>query len=209
MPDQNNALFAGREVGAENWVLLASTVTTCKLNDANAAAYIADTIPIAGSNTSCRGDSGKRPASINRALFGNYESSLEQRRDCMTVLPFGRAEIGADLLWTAFRIGTGDGAWRIAISPLKATDRSSGLKSRKLATPRQLSRSLAMLRRFPIEFNFSANFCSAKQDCRYLSRTLKFARVFENLCSTYCCLGTHTSFDTPARAWHEPTGPHI
>ncbi|WP_439925920.1 IS66 family transposase [Nitrobacter sp. JJSN] len=32
---RKNALFAGHEVGAENWALLASIVATCKLNDVN------------------------------------------------------------------------------------------------------------------------------------------------------------------------------
>nr|WP_245329425.1 transposase [Bradyrhizobium canariense] len=37
------ALFAGHEIGAENWALLASIVATCKLNDVNPAAYIVET----------------------------------------------------------------------------------------------------------------------------------------------------------------------
>ncbi len=37
---RKNALFAGHEVGAENWALLASIVATCKLNDVNPVAYI-------------------------------------------------------------------------------------------------------------------------------------------------------------------------
>ncbi|MGY4362930.1 transposase [Bradyrhizobium sp. i1.3.6] len=41
---RKNALFAGHEVGAENWALLASLVATCKLNDINPAAYIAETL---------------------------------------------------------------------------------------------------------------------------------------------------------------------
>ena len=35
---------ASSEVGAENWALLASIVATCKLNDVNPAAYIAETL---------------------------------------------------------------------------------------------------------------------------------------------------------------------
>jgi len=38
-----NALFAGHEVGAENWALLASVVATCKLIEVNPVAYIPDT----------------------------------------------------------------------------------------------------------------------------------------------------------------------
>jgi hypothetical protein len=41
---RKNALFAGHEVGAENWALLASIVATCKLNHVNAVVYIADTL---------------------------------------------------------------------------------------------------------------------------------------------------------------------
>jgi transposase len=41
---RKNALFAGHEVGAENWALLASIVATCKLNDVNPVAYIAATL---------------------------------------------------------------------------------------------------------------------------------------------------------------------
>jgi hypothetical protein len=41
---RKNALFAGHEIGAENWALLASIVATCKLNDVNPANYIAETL---------------------------------------------------------------------------------------------------------------------------------------------------------------------
>src|SRR5918996_1669387 len=41
---RKNALFAGHEVGAENWALLASIVATCKTNDVNPVDYIADTL---------------------------------------------------------------------------------------------------------------------------------------------------------------------
>jgi transposase len=41
---RKNALFAGHEVGAENWALLASIVATCKLNDVNPVAYLAATL---------------------------------------------------------------------------------------------------------------------------------------------------------------------
>jgi transposase len=41
---RKNALFAGHEVGAENWALLASIVATCKLSDVNPVAYIAETL---------------------------------------------------------------------------------------------------------------------------------------------------------------------
>ena len=41
---RKNALFAGHEVGAENWALLASLVATCKLNRVNPEAYVARTL---------------------------------------------------------------------------------------------------------------------------------------------------------------------
>lgn len=41
---RKNALFAGHEVGAQNWALLASIVATCKLNDVDPVAYIAKTL---------------------------------------------------------------------------------------------------------------------------------------------------------------------
>ena len=39
-----NALFAGHEIGAENWALLSSIVATCRLNDVNPVAYLAETL---------------------------------------------------------------------------------------------------------------------------------------------------------------------
>jgi hypothetical protein len=41
---RKNALFAGNEVGAENWALLASVVATCKLSDVDPVAYITKTL---------------------------------------------------------------------------------------------------------------------------------------------------------------------
>ncbi len=41
---RKNALFAGTEVGAQNWALLASLVATCKLNGVNPGAYITRTL---------------------------------------------------------------------------------------------------------------------------------------------------------------------
>jgi transposase len=41
---RKNALFAGHEVGAENWALLSSVVATCRLNDVNPVAYLAETL---------------------------------------------------------------------------------------------------------------------------------------------------------------------
>src|SRR3546814_8540771 len=41
---RKNALFAGHEVGAENWALLASIVATCKPNGVDPVAYITHTL---------------------------------------------------------------------------------------------------------------------------------------------------------------------
>ena len=41
---RKNALFAGHELGAENWAAIASLVETCKLNAINPTAYFADVL---------------------------------------------------------------------------------------------------------------------------------------------------------------------
>jgi transposase len=41
---RKNALFAGNEVGAENWAMLASLVATCKLSGVNPVNYLAATL---------------------------------------------------------------------------------------------------------------------------------------------------------------------
>ena len=41
---RKNALFAGHELGAENWAAIASLVETCKLNGINPSAYLADVL---------------------------------------------------------------------------------------------------------------------------------------------------------------------
>lgn len=41
---RKNALFAGNEIGAENWVMLPSLIATCKLSGVNPVNYIADTL---------------------------------------------------------------------------------------------------------------------------------------------------------------------
>ncbi|WP_292453396.1 transposase domain-containing protein [Mesorhizobium sp.] len=65
----------GHEIGAENWALLSSVVATCKLNDVNPVAYLAETFGaiINGHPQSqieelmpCPGGSGKRQAQIHR-----------------------------------------------------------------------------------------------------------------------------------------------
>ena len=44
MHKRKNALFAGHELGAENWAAIASLVETCKLCAINPAAYLADVL---------------------------------------------------------------------------------------------------------------------------------------------------------------------
>ena len=41
---RKNALFAGHDVGAENWAMLASLIATCKMSDVNPTDYIAETL---------------------------------------------------------------------------------------------------------------------------------------------------------------------
>jgi len=41
---RKNALFAGHEVGAANWAMLASLIATCKMSDVNPIDYIARTL---------------------------------------------------------------------------------------------------------------------------------------------------------------------
>ncbi|WP_275600384.1 IS66 family transposase [Paracoccus versutus] len=41
---RKNALFAGHEVGAENWTMLASLIANCKMNDVDPVSYLAETL---------------------------------------------------------------------------------------------------------------------------------------------------------------------
>jgi len=41
---RKNALFAGHEVGAENWAILTSLIATCKMSDVKPIDYIAQTL---------------------------------------------------------------------------------------------------------------------------------------------------------------------
>jgi len=41
---RKNVLFAGNEVGAENWAMLASLVATCKMSGINLVDYLTDTL---------------------------------------------------------------------------------------------------------------------------------------------------------------------
>ena len=42
--NRKNALFAGHDVGAENWGIIASLIETCKLNNINPHAYMTKTL---------------------------------------------------------------------------------------------------------------------------------------------------------------------
>ena len=43
---RKNALFAGHEVGAENWALLASLIANCKVGDVDPVRYLTDTLQV-------------------------------------------------------------------------------------------------------------------------------------------------------------------
>ena len=83
---RKNALFAGHEVGAENWALLTSIVATCKLNDINPVAYIANTLQAildghpqkAASKNSCPGASARRQAPPHRAPGERLRPNLDR-----------------------------------------------------------------------------------------------------------------------------------
>jgi hypothetical protein len=42
--DRKNTLFAGHDLGAENWAVLATLIETCKLHGVNPEAYLADVL---------------------------------------------------------------------------------------------------------------------------------------------------------------------
>jgi transposase len=42
--NRKNALFAGHDLGAENWAIIASLIETCKLHDVNSETYLADVL---------------------------------------------------------------------------------------------------------------------------------------------------------------------
>jgi hypothetical protein len=42
--NRKNALFAGHDLGAENWAVLATLIETCKLHGVNPEAYLADVL---------------------------------------------------------------------------------------------------------------------------------------------------------------------
>ena len=41
---RKNALFAGHEVGAENWAMLASLIASCKMGDVDPVSYLNNTL---------------------------------------------------------------------------------------------------------------------------------------------------------------------
>ncbi len=97
---RKNALFAGHEVGAENWALLASIVATCKLGDVNPVAYIAETLQaiIDGHPQSrIRGaDALELPESVKPERIGNRQGAyvfwkyeLNQSVVCLASANFG------------------------------------------------------------------------------------------------------------------------
>ena len=42
--NRKNALFAGHDLGAENWAVLASLIETCKLHGVNPEVWLADVL---------------------------------------------------------------------------------------------------------------------------------------------------------------------
>ena len=80
--NRKNALFAGHDEGAENWACVASLIETCKLNDVEPQAYIADVLdklvnlwPASHRRTHAMGtaQSSRRPSarSLTRSLKVN------------------------------------------------------------------------------------------------------------------------------------------
>jgi transposase len=53
--NRKNALFAGHDLGAENWAVLASLIETCKLHDVNPEAWLADVLTSLVNNWPNRG----------------------------------------------------------------------------------------------------------------------------------------------------------
>jgi hypothetical protein len=76
---RKNALFAGHEIGAENWAQLSSIVATCRLNDVNPTSPkpsrpSSTAIRKARSKNSCPGDSEIRQARVLRGLVRRLQS---------------------------------------------------------------------------------------------------------------------------------------
>lgn len=62
--NRKNALFAGHDAGAANWGVIASLIETCKLNEINPYAYLADTLTAIVA--------GHKQSQINDLLPWNY-----------------------------------------------------------------------------------------------------------------------------------------
>lgn len=65
--NRKNALFAGHDVGAQNWGMIASLIETCKLNNVDPHAWLADTLSaIVG---------GHKKSRIDELLPWNYTAA--------------------------------------------------------------------------------------------------------------------------------------
>lgn len=62
--NRKNALFAGHDAGAANWGVIASLIETCKLNDVDPHAYLANTLTAIVE--------GHKQSQINDLLPWNY-----------------------------------------------------------------------------------------------------------------------------------------
>ena len=67
--NRKNALFAGHEAGAKNWVMLASLIETCKLNSIDPHAWLTTTLTAI--------INGHKQADIDALLPWNYKGSEE------------------------------------------------------------------------------------------------------------------------------------
>ena len=65
--NRKNALFAGHDAGAANWGVIASLIETCKLNDVDPHAYLADTLSAIVN--------GHKQSDIDALLPWNYNGS--------------------------------------------------------------------------------------------------------------------------------------
>ncbi|MDQ7072016.1 MAG: transposase domain-containing protein, partial [Rhodobacterales bacterium] len=63
-----NALFAGHDVGAENWGIIASLIETCKLNGIEPPAYLTATLSAIVH--------GHKQSQINDLLPWNYAATV-------------------------------------------------------------------------------------------------------------------------------------
>ena len=66
--NRKNALFAGHDVGAQNWGVIASLIATCKLNAVDPHAYLADTLSAIVS--------GHKQSRIDELMPWNYAADV-------------------------------------------------------------------------------------------------------------------------------------